>query len=748
MASQGEKLMKKISLIGNVRYLGNVMVVIQGVLLVLLTIILVNGQYMETWREYPAGEQVTTVYLKNVSTEKQISVVQYLLAAADEQQLFLVRRDSVLENDGAFSGFRIGIFGNVDVNDVSLTFMGQQILNQGNLEMLLSSENFKSTLGIDTGSIDSIGSIPYFRFNEQIVISNLFHLYSASETVNGTYHILGLNTEGQKAEFVEALSQISGLSADELLTETGGAYQDGNLKRDILIVLLGAQLFINAVFFLVIAVQSLNKQGKLTLLGWSRAAFSKKVFGSFFIIAMVAIPIMIILGWMLAGWGSFSLTLLITFFLAGIANLLMTGIELTIASIVVMMTKSLDAIHGRIPKRPLYALGVLAYLLISVGVVICGSYVDEPIENMLANAKLSRQWQEVSDYQILRSVSVGQDSDTFSGQSIQFDQDIYDWYASIAEEEGVYLIHTQHYSNEVLAIWSDNAIYANVPVNSFWNFIVSPNYLGHLGIELSEENLAAARNGKRLYLLPSTLSDTERNQMIAWIEESDKYGVSPNDIQTQFTKQQEFLFITYQPQEELFTWGTTASDTMTETAPVIYVATPGNMRYFENESLKVFGLNGYIKFVDAETMSKYTQASLLGQFNLLDNEVTFVAVQNYIDGLQENIWLTITLFGLVFVLLIIILIGALLTLSTIFRIANQEKINVKKFLGFSFGQLYRAPMLLLTSLILLELLIMIVLHTKYGLLLMGLVALIQMFIFWRYMARSEIRRLLSTLKGE
>lgn len=740
--------MKKISLVGNVRYLGNVMVVIQGNLLVLLMIFFVNQQYMKTWREYPGGEQSTTVYLKNVSTEKQLAVLMHLLAAADEQQLFLVRRDSSLANEGAFSGFRIGVYGNVEVNDVSLTFKGQQILTAGNLEMLLRSENRKSTLGIDMGSVDSIGSIPYFRFYEQIVVMNLSHLYITSETVNGAYQILGLNTEDQKAEFVEALSQISGLSEKELLTETGGTYQDSNFIRYILVAFLSAQLFLNVMFFLVIAVQSLNKQGKLTLLGWSRAAFSKKIFGSFFSIAMAAIPIISILGLILAGWNSFSLTQLILFSLAGIVNLLMTGIELVIASIVVMMTKSLDAIHGRIPKRPLYVLGILAYLLISVGVMFCGSYVDEPIESILANVKLSRQWQGVSDYNILRSVIVGQDSDTFSGQSKQFDQDLYDWYASIAEEDGVYLIHTQYYGEEVLAIWSDNAVYTNVPAKSFWNFILSPNYLENLGIVVSEENLTAARNGVRLYLLPSTLSDTERSKMIAWIEESDKHGVEPLGIQTQFTMQQEFAFMTYEPQQELFTWGTTSSDAMAEKAPVIYVATPENMRYFETESLRVFGLNGYIKFADAETMSKYTQANLMSQFNLLDNEITFVAVQNYIDGLQENIWLTILWFSLIFVVLIIILIGLLLTLATIFRIVNQEKINVKKFLGFRFSQLYQTPMILLTSLILLELLIMIVLNSKFGLLLMCLVVLLQILIFGKYMVRSELKQLLLAFKGE
>ena len=118
------------------------------------------------------------------------------------------------------------------------------------------------------------------------------------------------------------------------------------------------------------------------------------------------------------------------------------------------------------------------------------------------------------------------------------------------------------------------------------------------------------------------------------------------------------------------------------------------------------------------------------------------------DGLQKEIGTTILWFGLVFVILIAILIGLLLTLATIFRIANQEKINVKKFLGFDFWQLYRSPLILLSCVILLELGIVSALQSKFGLLLMAAVSLLQLLIFSKYMARSELKRLLLAFKGE
>ena len=102
----------------------------------------------------------------------------------------------------------------------------------------------------------------------------------------------------------------------------------------------------------------------------------------------------------------------------------------------------------------------------------------------------------------------------------------------------------------------------------------------------------------------------------------------------------------------------------------------------------------------------------------------------------------------VIVIPIAILIGLLITLATIFRIANQEKINVKKFLGFNFWRLYKAPMCMLSSVIILEIAVMLMLGSKFGSLLMLVVAILQIIIFSRYMARSELKRLLIAFKGE
>lgn len=735
--------MKKISLIGKARYLGYILIAMQGILLILFATFFANQSYIDAWQSYPANNAAVTVYLKNVASEKQPEVESYLMNSADEQQLFLVRTDMELEANG----LKIGVYGNYNQNDATFSFMNQQILYNENLETLLSSNNPDSTLGVETGSINSVGVIPYFRFYEKVVIKQLPQLINDSDTINGTYSILGLNEQNED-EFLDGLSNVSGISKKALLEKSSGSFTDRSFMRDILFIFIATQIFLNIIFFLVIAVKSLPREGKLVLLGWSQGAFANETLGKFFRMGIVYVPFLLCIGWLLSGWKQFSITLLGYQLAAVIVNILVLVVELGPAAIIILKIKSLDAIRGRIPKRPLYVFGIIAYLLISIGIVFCGSYVDQPLKQISENAKLSGYWQEVSEYQILGGISLGQDSDSLSGQSNKLNEDFYNWYSSIADEDGVYLVHTQYYSENVISGWKNNGIYTSTPEQPFWYFVVSPNYLSELGIEVSEDVIAHAKSGTRLYLLPSTLSEAERQQIEVYFKESSTRSISDGDIPTTFSKERSFEFQTYDPVSELFTWATESNSTMSEKSPIIYVATPENMTYFEAESLSVAGLDGYIKFIDEKTAERYTEADIFGQFDLTDNAPVITAVQDYIDGLQNDIWTVIFWFGFSFAVLVAILIGLLITLATIFRIANQEKINVKKFLGFNFWRLYKAPMCMLSSVIILEIAVMLMLGSKLGSLLMLVVAILQIIIFSRYMARSELKRLLIAFKGE
>uniref|UniRef100_UPI004056DDF6 hypothetical protein n=1 Tax=Agathobacter sp. TaxID=2021311 RepID=UPI004056DDF6 len=277
---------------------------------------------------------------------------------------------------------------------------------------------------------------------------------------------------------------------------------------------------------------------------------------------------------------------------------------------------------------------------------------------------------------------------------------------------------------------------------------MSPNYIENLGVTIPADTLLSAQNGTRLYLLPSTLPEEEKRQISEWLQERDTRSLSDGDIQTAFTQNPSFLFVEYEPDQHFFTWTTNEGYSTETSTPVIYVATPQNMKYTETESLKASGFNGYIKFADAQTAMSCTDMEVLSRFDLMDNAPQFASVHNHIDGLQKNLTTTLMWFGLVFIMLMLILIGLLLALAAVFRIANQEKINVKKFMGFSFLQMYGKPFLLLSVILVLEFAAMLVMKSKFGLLLVAIVSLVQVVIFIKYMAHNELKNVLAAFKGE
>ena len=759
--------MKRTVFLGRIRYAGNFLTVMQGILLVVSAIYLVSQSYMAVWQGYPDTEHALTVNLRNVPEDRQDMTEQALTGLADREGLFLVRTDEVLLDDGSHGGWQVGVYGDPgQERDLTLRFLDCEILNAENLRTLLGSPDPESTLGVDESSIRSVGNIPVFRFFGNAVVRKLPAQVEKSGTVNGTYRILGFSPdadeqEAQRLEVLDVLSEAGGMTEEELLEAGGGSVRDGGLMGMILLVFVLAQIFLNVVFFLVTVMQNLGKQGRLALLGWTPAAFAMELLKGFLIFSAEAVPILAVFGYLLSGWNVFSPMLAGTFLAAAGGNVLLTGAELFLAAAVVLLTRPLDAIRGRIPKKRLYALGVTAYLALSAGLVFCGAYADMPAEELEKNAGLSERWQSVSGYQILSSISVGEDGESFGGGSRQLDRDLYDWYFGIADQDGVYLIHTEHYDRGILNTWKESGTYASIPEEPLWLFTMSPNYLESRGIvpETSgregdgsdvscEELLSEAEAGTRLYLLPSDLSKEEAQRIESWLRERDTKSISEGDIQTTFTREQKFAFAFYEPAGGMFTWSTDERRSLTAQSPVICVAAPENMKYTETEVLKVSGLSGYLKFADKETAERYTSEQYLAGYALGDNRPVFLAVQNYIDGIRKQLQTTIFWFGGVLLVLIVILTGLLLTLAGIYRLANREKMSVKKFLGYGTWQMYRGPLLLLVSLFLLQIFTVLAMESKFGVLLILLAGGLQGIIFVKYMAHVEGKQMLIYLKGE
>lgn len=116
-------MMKRNQIIGKIRYAGYLLIVMQGLIVALLAIFLLNQQYMNVWRTYPQSNESVTVYLKNVCAEKQQDTQNFLLTAVDEQSLYIARVDLLLNNSGGMNGYKFGVYGNADEQPAELSFL-------------------------------------------------------------------------------------------------------------------------------------------------------------------------------------------------------------------------------------------------------------------------------------------------------------------------------------------------------------------------------------------------------------------------------------------------------------------------------------------------------------------------------------------------------------------------------------------------------------------------------------------------
>lgn len=204
----------------------------------------------------------------------------------------------------------------------------------------------------------------------------------------------------------------------------------------------------------------------------------------------------------------------------------------------------------------------------------------------------------------------------YDGDFNKFAEDSYNWYKSIENNEGVYIINTSYNSDELLNLWRENKVYKTIPNKAFWEFTVSPTYLKEMNISINSQDLEDANKGTRLYLIPSNFTDEDFETMKSYLQEIALYELDKSIIKTKFVENKNIKIVRYNPNNSYFTWQNEKGQPITDNAPVIYVCTSENMKYFESESLYATGVDSYIKFSSKEIMEKYTKDTSLKDYNL------------------------------------------------------------------------------------------------------------------------------------
>lgn len=694
-------------LLGKMKYLILFLIGIQSVLLALVAIFLASLQYQQSWQSYNHHSGTVTVYLQKLTEEQSQDVFNYFLEQSDLS--IWTKRSESSDTGKGLNRIYIDILGSsAGFSDFEST--GKIVVSQQQFANLLSHSDNSMTIGLDKGSNNMLYELPDLLFSTPVVIERLDYTFQNTNTINGIYHINGLNDAVSRDNFLLHLSKVSGISVEDLTKESFGSSTDQGIWGIILAISILVNAFILLILFLICVLQSFKHFGTLILLGWDRKKLWSAFFKNSLLFSIYIIPIISLCSWLLSGWSSFGLSSFILVFAGVSLSVLLLLFIFIIPTIIVYSVSPLAAIHKRLPMKLLMVTCLLFYTLVA-GLLIAVSYsLDAPMNQFIDNMKVSREWKNVEDMYVISSFVEGDDVGTYAGTTNSLERSMYNFYQRISELPGVYIAQGQFLNQESLdAVYGT---YQHVPKKPFWYLKFSYNYLQDLGISLSDEELLEMRNGTRLYLLPNTLNTEELEVMKAYLQES--VTVKPGDLQTNFTENPKFMFKVYQPSRPIFTWSDSISYGTTSENPVIFVSTPENLYFMESANLVVNGYNGLLKIRDRKTMEQVVSVLETEFPDLTDNRLSFTTVKNFINGLQKDLSYTFYLFGTIIAIIIITMMAIFWSFVLMYRLLFKEKLYVQYFMGFSPWKRYIGVLSLIISFSVMELIVSILVGSKLG----------------------------------
>ena len=728
------------------KYLVCVMVIVQGFLFSLVVTFYMDLNYFHELNSQP----VSSLYikLKTIPEGKADETFRFLKAYSVEKGIFYMRKDHLLDREGNLNGIIFGIDGDLSKNKDKLNFefLGQSIINGDKLKKLLDSKENDATLGIQETSLKKIDTIPRFRYGKNIVFKKLESVVKETKTINGEYRIVGLE-KSQQADFLKRLSEVSGVDSKVFFDGKSGYNIDDSFKEMTVVGIFIIHSMVLLALMVVITIRSLPNLGKFMLQGWSRYAFAVKLYQPMLYTGFISTILFILYGMFLTNVTFNSITFYSVMLGLGLLNFIIILLILSVSSVFIFLVSPIAAIRERFPKRVYMLTALAVYIVFNLMLIGVSSYIDGPYREIEKNIDISNKWSQVSEYKILRKVSIGEDQASFNRQSKELFKDFYNWYKSISEDKDVSIVNTSYISKDLLNSYKNDKVYEHVPNEAFWVFTVSPNYLKKMGINVDKSVVEKAKSGTRVYLIPEDKTDEESRLLREMLKENDTRSIRQDDISTIFNKKQEFKFIKYNSEKGMFSWNTKSLNNLMIKKPIILISTPNNMTFRESEGLIAIGLeDSYVK-LEGKALEKYANSEYLSKFNLDDNEIEFASVKSFVDGVQKTLWTTVQLFFGLMAAITFIVVVLLITIILIFQNSYREKIFIKKFLGYSNFNIYKLPIFIISLIVAFDMISVILLKSKIGVVYIFLVSILQLILFYKVVSSNQMKKLSVFLKS-
>ncbi len=720
------------------------LIVIECLLGALYHFIMLSDSYSNAIKNHFENYPIINLRLNNRDLSEK--AYEFLLSEAEDKHFILYRYDTIIDSLNAeLSGVRIGVYVPTSAPSMQserLEFLGNSLYTNVDLTDLMRAESMK-TLGVEFSHKDALKAIPSFPSQFKLVVYKLEDLRKFSDTVESAYYVEGI-TNADYQTLIQKVSAITGSEAS-LLVNQSVSVSNESLLQIILFYALIASSIILVVLMITYTTTLYKKLGAYLLLGWSHLDFAKRNLSIFVWIAFISIPLHFVIFFSFTQGFSFTLPLVLHIFSLACLPLLIVLFAVSISAMTLCAIKPVCAIRNQIRIRTIFILMLILYLGVTGLQYTALRGTDAPLARYNQLGRVSRQWEKVNKFYLLYQERIGDDVESFSRRSTKYAKDFYNWYQSVENEPGVYLIQTTNYDEEQLNSWRANGSYAHVPLRPFWYFTTNVNYLKEIHFSVSEEAKRAINDGVRVYFIPSSYSDREKAALQDWLKESSGSRLN-GDIQTKFMQNPRFEFIEYDPNEQFFTWATKENESIETSEPIIYLADTNNMTWFENESLFAKGLeNSYVK-LDTDGIKRYTSIQYLDQFQLSDNEQTWLSSADYVDGIQNSIRTYLQLF--LSMILVLIFLGMFLVLSIAGIYANhyRERLAVKRLLGYGIISIFKLPFAVITLTNSFFIILAVVFRTNVGLIVFPLVYLIQTGILVFYTKAASQKQMTQLIK--
>lgn len=716
------------------RLLGHAFILALIILINLCLLLNLTDSYEKQWLNYPNSQEKYQFYLRNVAPVKNKEFANELDAIAQSKHLLI---SSVVDND---KSILVGVSGQASSSD-GFTFANKKFVSASDLNKLIKNQDDNASIGQINGSINQLKALPDVLFTRQVSIVKLASLINKTQTINATYSISGLTSDKEYSQIITKLAHLLHKHVNDLTNNYSGESEDASLLKDAVIIFSVIVWLLLLAYFVTFLLKQRKSFGNLMLLGWSKKNLLVKEYLSFLISGIINVLVLSLI----FGFGLLfkigNLEIWQQFLLSGVFGLVLVTVAYLLASLVILSLKNVALIKGKLPKKILYSFLISLYLISSAGLLAGAAYIDGPLKSIATNAEQAKQWEKVANYRVLANMKPGNDGvKAYTDTSSHLNQDVYHLYQAIENKPGVYLVNSFYASKAWLNQSEMNQSYNHLLSKASWIITVSPNYLQKIGLKVPKVAINQAITGKRVFLMPKDLNNKASQQ---FLKEYTTDGISDGDIQTTFVKKRQYRFYSYKAQHAVFTWPIHTKEAIKTSSPIIDIVTPNNMTFVDIGNLLVPGLAGSLKLNNHRIINK----KLLAKYNLTDNQMTYLPVRKYIDGLQKALWQTVTWFSSVLIMALIVLIFLLLSLVGLYQLLNQEEIAVKRMLGFGLSQIYRLPLILVLTTGILELIISLLLHSKAAILTTVVAAILQILAIMIFILKNEQKQLLQYLKG-